>query len=42
MYLGRTSVGLLINESSPTNAVPGIGRDEDLKAATPALFGSTR
>jgi len=42
MYLGRTSVGLPINESSPTNAVPAIGRDQELKAATPALSGSTR
>ena len=41
MYLKRTSVGPLIDESSSTNAAPGIGRNEELKAATPALSGAS-
>jgi hypothetical protein len=40
MYLKRTSVGPLIDESGFTNAAPGIGRDEELKATTPALPGA--
>src|SRR5437667_3108736 len=40
MYLKRQSVGPLIDEGSFTNAAPSIGRDEELKAATPALPGT--
>ena len=40
MYLKRTSVGPLIDESRSTNAAPSIGRDEELKAATPELSGA--
>ncbi len=40
MYLKRQSVGPLIVEGSFTNAAPGLGRDEELKTATPALSGT--
>ena len=40
MYLKRTSVGPFMDENSSTNAAPSIGRDGELKAATPALSGA--
>jgi hypothetical protein len=41
MYLKRTSVGALLDEGGSTNAVPSIGRDEELQTATLALPGAS-
>jgi len=41
MYLKRTSVGPLIDESGSTHAAPRIGGDEELKPCSPALPGAS-
>ena len=41
MYLKCTSVGPLTDESSSTNAAPGIRPNEELKAVRPSLPGAS-